>query len=109
MRGWRLQGSCSAQLLPRATFVGLIRGGYGPASLWSSSEVTSIVVVALAVTFTWVELTEGIRLSSTALLAVAMGTQAATARRVAVTDMTTVVVTSALVGLGAWVRKGEWA
>lgn len=39
--------------------------------------------------------------STTTLLAVAMGMQAATARRLAVADVTTVVVTSTIVGLAA--------
>lgn len=39
--------------------------------------------------------------STTTLLAVAMGLQAATARRLAVTDVTTVVVTSTIVGFAA--------
>ncbi|QAY64790.1 DUF1275 domain-containing protein [Xylanimonas allomyrinae] len=58
----------------------------------------------------------GVELASTAGLALAMGTQAATARHIAVKDVTTVVVTSTITGLAAdswlgravpqpWVRR----
>lgn len=48
-----------------------------------------------------------LQLSVTAILGVAMGVQAATARHLAVKDVTTVVVTSTLTGLGADLFRGR--
>ena len=69
----------------------------------STFAATGVLAVALGVGALGAPPQEGTvwALVVTALLAVAMGLQAATARRLAVKDVTTVVVTSTLTGLAA--------
>ncbi len=64
--------------------------------------VVGVVMLALGVALVVEEdLTHGVQLTITTLLGAAMGLQAATARFIAVKDVTTVVVTSTLTGLAA--------
>lgn len=65
------------------------------------------VLAVLAVFFAWQpERPEALTVTATGLLSAAMGVQAATARHLAVKDVTTVVVTSTITGLAADSRLG---
>ncbi|MFY0408533.1 YoaK family protein [Solicola sp. PLA-1-18] len=90
--------------------LGAALGGFAlrhRASGWSRRTsgllaVVAVVLTALAVTLLVVpSFPEPLALSVTGVLGAAMGLQAATARHLAVADVTTVVVTSTLTGLAA--------
>ena len=75
---------------------------------WTSRTTGMLVTVGLVLAAIAVllvvsadDLPHGVQLTVTGLLAFAMGTQAATARHLAVKDVTTVVVTSTITGLAA--------
>jgi uncharacterized membrane protein YoaK (UPF0700 family) len=85
----------------------------GVPSGWASRSTALFIVVgalvlaiALCLTFTGSTLVEWMQLTVTGELGFAMGIQAATARHIAVKDVTTVVVTSTLTGLAADSRLG---
>ena len=66
----------------------------------------ALAVAAAGLSIIGADTTPELRASMAAILALAMGAQAATARHVAVKDITTVVVTSTLTGLAADSRLG---
>lgn len=76
-------------------------GGWTRRSTLLFSGVGSIMAILAVVMFVDPDPVHPLALAVTALLGVAMGAQAATARHIAVKDVTTVVVTSTLTGLAA--------
>jgi uncharacterized membrane protein YoaK (UPF0700 family) len=96
-----------------ATLAGrFLRGvpkGWHPRDTWVLSIVALLLLIALIPTafVTSTPADPGIGLPVTALLAVAMGMQAGAARHIAVTDVTTVVITSTLAALAFDSRFGR--
>jgi len=77
--------------------------------LWACAAETSLSVVALAIAASVTNLSAaGGRYSLSLLLATAMGIQNAAARRLAVPDLTTTVLTMTLTGMAADLRNGAW-
>jgi uncharacterized membrane protein YoaK (UPF0700 family) len=78
-----------------------------PGTEWTGRYTVLLAIVALLLALTAIPLAGGDHLSVptqsgvAAMLAIAMGLQASAARRIAVKDVTTVVVTSTLTGLAA--------
>lgn len=69
--------------------------------------VGAVLIAAIIVVVAWADPPHAVLLSVTASLGLAMGTQAATARNIAVKDVTTVVVTSTITGLAADALLGD--
>lgn len=91
-----------------------IPSGWATRSTGLLIVVAAILAVISVTTLVLAELPEYVALTATGLLGAAMGIQAATARHIAVKDVTTVVVTSTITGLAAdsWLggRTGQpWA
>ena len=111
LAGWEVGARVGAALAALACFVGgaLIAGRLLPRSLaaaqWATAAIgVTLVHLALLCTVVVVWATagldaRGVSLGVTALLAAGMGVQAATARRMAVPGLPTVVLTGALLGL----------
>jgi len=76
------------------------RGGATPHLLFACSG-TALVTMGVLLCIPGATGTDAVRLTATTGMGMAMGLQAATARFVAVKDITTVVVTSTLVGMAA--------
>jgi uncharacterized membrane protein YoaK (UPF0700 family) len=96
-----------------ATIAGrFLRGvpkGWHPRDTWVLSIVAALLLVALIPTafITTTPAAPALGLPVTALLALAMGMQAGAARHIAVTDVTTVVITSTLAALAFDSRFGR--
>jgi uncharacterized membrane protein YoaK (UPF0700 family) len=80
-------------------------------SIAAAVEVTLCVVAVTVAAFAGDHLGSGSRYALTAVLALAMGVQNATARRLAVADLTTTVLTLTLTGIAAdsWLGGGSGA
>jgi uncharacterized membrane protein YoaK (UPF0700 family) len=88
----------------------VLRGATVPWSRRTNALFGSVAVMVLAVGFLVMSSdSHAAAITATTLLATAMGAQAATARYIAVKDVTTVVVTSVLTGLAADSRLGTGA
>ncbi|QEE62325.1 DUF1275 domain-containing protein [Salinibacterium sp. dk2585] len=76
-----------------------------PGWTWQTTAMLTVVAALLvgiaSVTVAFPSLPRGLALSATGTLGVAMGIQAATARHIAVKEVTTVVVTATLTGLAS--------
>ena len=90
--------------------------GWHRRDTWALAVVAALLLIALVPTAFITETPAPVQLGYpvTALLAVAMGMQAGTARHIAVTDVTTVVITSTLAALAFDSRAGrstgqQWA
>ena len=83
--------------------------GWHRRDTWVLSTVAALLLIALVPTAfaTSIPAEPAIALTVTALLAVAMGMQAGAARHIAVTDVTTVVITSTLAALAFDSRFGR--
>jgi uncharacterized membrane protein YoaK (UPF0700 family) len=86
-----------------------VPSGWGARDTWLLTVVAALLVVAVVPTVLAGEspYPAGIALPVTALLGAAMGMQAGTARHIAVTDVTTVVITSTLAALAfdSWLGR----
>ncbi|MBZ5740050.1 YoaK family protein [Nocardioides mangrovi] len=85
-------------------------GAWTPLTTWLFGAVGAVtLVLAVVLLVVGEDPPRGVGVTVTTLLGAAMGTQAATARFIAVKDVTTVVVTSTITGLAADSRFGSGA
>lgn len=85
------------------------RPGWTSRTTFLLALVAAVLLAVAALLFVLDDLSEIAAVSTTTALGVAMGVQAATARFIAVRDVTTVVVTSTITGLAAdsWLGSGQ--
>lgn len=102
--GFMAGAALGGRVLRRAT------PGWSALTTWLFGGVAAVIIVVAVVLYAIEDdLTRTVGITITTLLGAAMGVQAATARFIAVKDVTTVVVTSTITGLAAdsWFGSGN--